>query len=42
VQGTADISGDGLGCIVREGDENNVQRDPANNDHCMPVQSRAP
>lgn len=40
VAGTVDIRGDGLGCIVRENDENDVQRDPEDNNRCLPVQSR--
>ncbi len=40
VQGTVDISGDGLGCVVRAGDENDVARDPEDQNRCLPVQSR--
>ena len=40
VAGTSDIRGDGLGCIVRDGDEENVPRDPSDEDRCLPVQSR--
>jgi hypothetical protein len=40
VPGTVDIRGDGLGCIVRAGDENNVPRDPEDPNRCLPVQSR--
>lgn len=40
VAGTVDIRGDGLGCIVREGDENDVPRDPEDPNRCVPVQSR--
>ena len=42
VQGTVDIRGDGLGCVVREGDENDVARDPEDPNRCLPVQSREP
>lgn len=40
VEGTVDIRGDGLGCVVRKGDENNVPRDPEDPNRCLPVQSR--
>lgn len=40
VAGTVDIRGDGLGCIVRDGDENDVPRDPEDDNRCLPVQSR--
>jgi hypothetical protein len=40
VAGTHDIRGDGLGCVVRKGDEGQVARDPENPDRCLPVQSR--
>ena len=39
---TADIRGDGLGCVVRVGDEQQVATDPADPNRCMPIQSRAP
>ena len=42
VPGTADIRGDGLGCVVRVGDEQQVATDPADPNRCMPIQSRAP
>ena len=41
VPGTADIRGDGLGCVVRVGDEQQVATDPADPNRCMPIQSRA-
>jgi len=40
VAGTKDIRGDGLGCVVRAGDENDVDRDPNDTNRCLPVQSR--
>jgi hypothetical protein len=40
VAGTKDVRGDGLGCIVREGDEESVPRDPADENRCLPVPSR--
>ena len=41
VPGTQDIRGDGLGCVVRAGDEA-AARDPADSNRCLPVSSRAP
>jgi hypothetical protein len=40
VAGTVDIRGDGMGCIVRKGDENDVARVDGDNNRCVPVQSR--
>jgi hypothetical protein len=40
VQGTVDIRGDGLGCVVREGDDQNTPTDPGDPNRCLPVQSR--
>ena len=36
--GYKDIRGDGLGCVVREGDETRVSPDPENPDRCLPPQ----
>jgi hypothetical protein len=40
VPGTVDIRGDGMGCVVREGDDVNVPRDPEEPNRCLPIQSR--
>jgi hypothetical protein len=37
VPGTVDIRGDGLGCVVREGDETSVNRDSADPNRCLPT-----
>ena len=40
VQGTVDIRGDGLGCVVRAGDDTDTPKDPGDANRCLPVQSR--